>query len=103
MACAVSIVPRAEKDLARIYAYTNAATSDVAYAWYVGPVEQMFTLKNSPLRNPSTPEDPKYRHLPYGKKPDVYRVIYRVIDSTKLVEILTIRHGARAPFKPEAM
>ena len=103
MAYAVSIIPRAEKDLARIYRYINAAASDAAYAWYVGLVEQMFTLKNIPLRNPSTPEDPKYRHLLYVKKPDVYRVIYRVIDRTKLVEILTIRHGARAPFKPGTM
>ncbi len=103
MAYAVRIVPRAEKDLARIYGYINAAISDAAYAWYVGLVEQLFTLKDNPLRNPVTPEDPKYRHLLYGQKPDVYRVIYRMIDKTKLVEILLIRHGARDRFKPGTM
>jgi plasmid stabilization system protein ParE len=99
MAYIVKILPRAEKDLARIYLYINAAMSDAAYAWYVGLVEQLFTLNVSPLRNSVTPEDPKYRHLLYGQKSDVYRVIYRVIDRTKLVEILMIRHGARDRFK----
>ncbi len=99
MAYVVKILPRAEKDLARIYRYINAAISDAAYAWYVGLVEQLFTLYVSPLRNPVTLEDPKYRQLLYGQKSDVYRVIYRVIDRTKLVEILMIRHGARDRFK----
>ncbi len=34
------------------------------------------------------------RHLPYGKKPHVYRVILDVDEPHKIVNVLTIRHGA---------
>jgi mRNA-degrading endonuclease RelE of RelBE toxin-antitoxin system len=39
------------------------------------------------------------RHLLYGHKPHIYRVIYRVLEKQKLVEVLHIRHGARRKFK----
>ena len=59
-----------------------------------------FTLEENPARCPITPENPQYRHLLYGKKPNVYRVIYRVLEQEKNVEILHIRHGARQAFQP---
>jgi mRNA-degrading endonuclease RelE of RelBE toxin-antitoxin system len=37
----------------------------------------------------------KRRHLLYGKKPNVYRVIYEVDEKLQTVWVLTIRHGAR--------
>jgi toxin ParE1/3/4 len=37
------------------------------------------------------------RHLLYGKKPHVYRVIYDIDEQRQLVTVLTIRHGAREP------
>jgi mRNA-degrading endonuclease RelE of RelBE toxin-antitoxin system len=33
--------------------------------------------------------------LLYGRKPHVYRVIYRVLEKQKRVDVLHIRHGAR--------
>jgi toxin ParE1/3/4 len=39
------------------------------------------------------------RHLLYGRKPYVYRVIYRVVERQKQVEVLHIRHGARQKLK----
>jgi plasmid stabilization system protein ParE len=38
--------------------------------------------------------------LLYGRKPHVYRVIYRVLSDEKPVDILHIRHGARREFNP---
>jgi len=38
--------------------------------------------------------------LLYSHKPHVYRVIYRVLEKQKQVEILTIRHAARRKLKP---
>ena len=35
------------------------------------------------------------RHLLYGRKPHVYRVIYRIVERSGEVQILHIRHGAR--------
>jgi plasmid stabilization system protein ParE len=60
----------------------------------------LFTLEENPTRSPVTPENPQCRHLLYGKKPNVYRVIYRVLEQGKDVEILHIRHDARQPFMP---
>jgi len=35
----------------------------------------------------------------YGKKPNVYRVIYEVDEELQTVWVLTIRHGARRKVK----
>jgi hypothetical protein len=40
-----------------------------------------------------TPENNRLRHLLYGHKPDIYRVIYLVLEKQKHVEILHVRHG----------
>lgn len=46
-----------------------------------------------------TPENSKLRHLLYGHKPHIYRVIYRVLEKRKEIVILHVRHGARNEFK----
>jgi len=52
-----------------------------------------------PNRCPATRENLRLRHLLYGKKPHVFRVIYRVLEREKRVEVLHIRHGAMADFE----
>jgi mRNA-degrading endonuclease RelE of RelBE toxin-antitoxin system len=52
-------------------------------------------LEEHPNRCPVTPEKKTVRHLLYGRKHYVYRVIYRVLEKQKVVEVLHIRHGAR--------
>jgi len=42
-----------------------------------------------------TPEKSQFRHLLYGRKPHIYRVIYRVLEKRSQVEVLHICHGAR--------
>ena len=42
----------------------------------------------------------KLRHLLYGNKPHVSRVIYEVDEGGQAVSVLTIRHGARRKLKP---
>jgi mRNA-degrading endonuclease RelE of RelBE toxin-antitoxin system len=56
-----------------------------------------------PNRCPATPENPRLRHLLYGRKPHVYRVIYRVLENEKRVNVLHIRHGARRKFKASGL
>ena len=90
-------MPRAERDLAGIYDWVGADSSDAALLWYTGLREAIRTLRNTPNRCPATPEDRALRHLLYGAKAHLYRVIYRVLEKRKLVEVLHIRHGARAP------
>ena len=65
--------------------------------------EAVYALATYPDRCPIAPESRKLRrelrHLLYGKKPHVYRVIYEVDQHRQTVWVLTVRHGARQRLK----
>ena len=69
-------------DLEILYAEKNAAESHAAARWYNGLERAVYALASCPYRCPVAPEarraKRKLRHLLYGKKPYVYRVIYEV-------------------------
>jgi plasmid stabilization system protein ParE len=69
------MTPRAQRDLVDIFGHSGAEMSDAARVWYLG------------LRD--------FRHLLYGRRPHIYRVIFRIVEKQKLVEVLHIRHGAQ--------
>lgn len=99
MAYLVSITPRAQRDLALLFEDIRAGDSEAALKWYKGLREIVLTLEKLPDRCPATPENPRLRHLLYGRTPHVYRVIYRVLENPKRVNVLHVRHGARRAFK----
>jgi plasmid stabilization system protein ParE len=99
MAYVVSITSRAERDLAHMYEKINAERSDAALKWYWGLKGAILSLEEQPNRCPVTRKKGVLRHLLYGNKPHIYRVIYRVLERQKCVEVLHIRHGARRKFK----
>jgi toxin ParE1/3/4 len=88
------MMPRAKQDLARIYDRIEAGSSDTARAWFVGLWDWIGRLSDDPNRCPVTHENANLRHLLYGNKPN----IYRVVETQKEVKILHIRHGAQRPF-----
>lgn len=92
-------MPRAERDLSAIFDWIGAQSSEAAFVWYRGLRDAIRTLRTGPNRCPVTPEDDNLRHLLYGNKPHIYRVIYRVLEEQKQVDVLHIRHGARDKFK----
>jgi toxin ParE1/3/4 len=94
----VKIVPRAQLDLSGLFRWVGARSSDAARTWYRGLREAVRSLRTSPQRCPPTPENKDLRHLLYGRTPHIYRVIYRVVESRKEVDVLHIRHGARDEF-----
>jgi toxin ParE1/3/4 len=94
----VRIAKRAERDLISLYDELDAANSSAAQRWYTGLTNKILSLASRPNRCPVTPEDRRLKHLLYGRKPHIYRVIYRVDENHKLVHILHIRHGARKQF-----
>ncbi len=98
MAYLVRITPRARRDLAILFNDIRAGDSETALKWYKGFREAALTLEKLPNRCPATPEKPQLRHLLFGRKPHVYRVIYRVVENEKRVNVLHIRHGARREF-----
>jgi toxin ParE1/3/4 len=95
MAYRVSLTKRAAQDLDTIYQYIQAEQSGQAAIWFNGLHESLQSLSSLPHRAPVIREDSRLRHLLYGNKPNVYRIIYSVDDARKIVTILTIRHGAR--------
>jgi plasmid stabilization system protein ParE len=95
MTYVVSITSRAERDLAHLYEEINAENSDAALKWYLGLKEAILSLGEQPNRCPVTRMKDRLRHLLYGDKPNIYRVIYRVLERQKYVEVLHIHHGAR--------
>ena len=98
MAYRVKISTRAKWDLAGIYRFIRAERSELALKWYRGLRDAMQSLKENPSWCQLTPEDTHFRHLLYGRNTNVYRVIFRIKEVPKLVEILHIRHGAQRPF-----
>jgi len=99
MAYLVKVTARAERDLACLYDNINAEHSGAAQKWYRGLKKAILGLEEYPNRCPVTRENPNFRHLLYGHKPHIYRLIYRVLEKRKQVDMLHIRHGARRRFK----
>jgi toxin ParE1/3/4 len=103
MAYLVEFSARAAHDLEFLYVEKQAAESHAAARWYNGLEEAVNALESYPHRCPLAPEARrlrrKLRHLLYGKKPHVYRVIYELDEGRQVVWVLTIRHGARQKLK----
>jgi plasmid stabilization system protein ParE len=95
MAYVVNITSRAERDLAQLYEEIEAGHSVAALKWYLGLKKGIRSLEERPNRSPVMRKRGKLRQLFYGRKPHVYRVIYRVLEKKRQVEVLHIRHGAR--------
>src|SRR5712692_9462346 len=75
MAYVVDITSRAERDLDHLYGKINAGHSEAALKWYRGLKEAIFCLEEYPNRCPVTRKKGGLRHLLYGDKPHIYRVI----------------------------
>ncbi|MGA2206398.1 MAG: type II toxin-antitoxin system RelE/ParE family toxin [Terracidiphilus sp.] len=104
MAYLVNITARAERDLAALYEEIDAENSASAQRWYGGLKRAILNLEDHPYIWPATHEARKLRHILYGRRPhSIYRVIYRVFERRKAVEVLHIRHGARRRFQASDM
>jgi toxin ParE1/3/4 len=99
MAYVVNITARAERDLAGLYEEIKAEYSDAALNWYRGLKQAILSLEEQPKRCRITRKRDKLRHLLYGHKPHIYRVIFRVQERLRQVDVLHIRHGARRKLK----
>jgi toxin ParE1/3/4 len=99
MAYRVEFTFRAVRDLEILYMEKKVVESLAAARWYNGLERAVTALATHPQRCPVAPEarrtKRKLRHLLYGRKPHVYRVIYEFEEKQKIVWVLTIRHGAR--------
>jgi toxin ParE1/3/4 len=104
MEYAVNLSSRAERDLNKLFEHLNTTKSAAARRWFNGLERKIYSLERLPRRCPSAPESRKarrpIRQFLYGRKPDVYRILFEINDVTRTVHVLTIRHGARDAWKP---
>ena len=102
MAYRVELTDRAKRDLGDLYVHIDATESAAAARWFNGLEDAALGLATYPNHCPLAPEGKKLkralRHLLYGNRPHVYRVIYEVDEARKTVWVLHIRHGARRKF-----
>ena len=100
MAYLVNISARAQRDLTALFDAIDAENSHAARRWYTGLSQAILDLEDNPHIWPATHEVRRLQHILYGRKPhSVYRVIYRIFEKRKTIEVLHIRHGARSRFK----
>ena len=92
----VRLADRALRDMEVIYEFIDAEASESAFEWFNGLAREIYSLERFPERGAVTRESTKLRHLLFGKKPSTYRIIYAVDKRKHLVNVLHIRHGARA-------
>jgi toxin ParE1/3/4 len=93
----VELTARAIRDLRHIFAYVDAEHSPQAAAWFNELQTVIRSLDEHPERCPTTPENKTLRHLLFGKKPNVYRIVYSIDERAQTARVLHIRHGTRAP------
>src|ERR1700693_3797158 len=74
----VELTARASPNLKRIFRRIDAENSPRAFAWSNELEAAILSLDRHPERCPVTPENRALRHLVFGNKPHVYRVIYMI-------------------------
>jgi plasmid stabilization system protein ParE len=77
---------------------------EVATAWHNGFIRKLESLEQNPRLGGLAPENDKFdfelRELCYGSgKQLTHRALYRIVDGT--VEVLSIRHHAQRPIRPD--
>ncbi len=95
----VELTDRALRDLSLIFEQIEASSSVQAAQWFSRLENAIFSLEAFPLRAPKTPEDSDLRHLLFGRKPYVYRVIYEVDKRKVKVRVLHVRAPRRDRMK----
>jgi toxin ParE1/3/4 len=98
----VDLTPRAGRDLRRIFRDIDARESSQARDWFNGLEAALLSLDEHPARGAIIPEGENFRHLLYGRKPHVYRIIYAIDDAGGVVSVLHIRHGGRDAFASQS-
>ena len=102
MAYRVNLTERAGRNLGRIYETIDAAGSAHARRWFAALERTVFSLDENPARGAAVAEDGALRQLLHGRKRHVYRIIYAIEESDRIVTVLHIRHAARAAFEFDA-
>lgn len=91
----IIVMTRAERDLRLLYLAIDAQNSKQASAWYYGLEALILSLDTNPERGSIASEKSGVRQLLYKSKSYHYRILYRIDEKRRAVQVLHIRHGAR--------
>lgn len=94
----VNLTSRSLRDMAAIYNFVEADSSQHAFLWFNRLARAILSLERFPVRGTVIPENKNLRHLLFGKKPHIYRIIFSVDKRNHVVNVLHIRHGVRRAF-----
>ena len=98
----VELSQQAQRDIAAIYDWLQSEQAgDAGQRWFLALRAAVASLQNLPSRCPLAPENRdspvEVRHLLYGRRPHVYRILFAI--EGDLVQVLHIRHGRRRPVR----
>lgn len=107
MAYKIVVLPEAEIEIKQAFSYISEHAPEAAIRWYRCVREAIESISEMPARCPVTPESAKLnfeiRHLLYGKRPGIYRIVFRIAEEEQEVHILTVRHSTRKSLSQEDM
>ena len=100
----VELSEQAQRDIAAIYDWLQSQQAGGAgERWFLALRAAVASLKSLPSRCPLAPESRdspvEVRHLLYGRRPHVYRILFAI--EGDLVQVLHIRHGRRRPVRSQ--
>jgi len=93
----VRLTDRALRDMEAIYEFIRADTSEAALTWFNDLAERIYSLEGSPQRGRTHSRTGKLREILFGQKSGIYKIIFAVDKRRRVVNVLHIRHAARAP------
>lgn len=94
----VEFTARSHADLNQCFLTINALEDKQAAKWFSRLENEIASLATMPHRCPLAPDAATtrrpIRHLLFGRKSDIYRVIFEILEDARVVRILNIRHAA---------
>jgi len=101
----VALADSAKADADALYARVVAAAPLRGAEWFEQLLESLYSLRKMPHRCSLAVEAHKakreIRCLLFGKRRNVYRILYEIDETKRIVWILHIRHGAMQSLGPE--
>jgi plasmid stabilization system protein ParE len=94
----VRLTGRAQRDLEAIFEFIEADCSEKVFAWFNKLSKAIYSLERLAERGAAVAENRRFRQLlfGFGTRASTYRIIYAVEKRNRVVNVLHIRHGARA-------
>ena len=103
----VALADSAKADAYAIYDQVVAAAPHQGPLWFEKLIECLYSLDHLPRRCPLAREAEnlrrEIRRLLFGKRRNVYRVLYEIDEAGKKVWVLQIRRAARRDLRPEEL